>query len=111
MHLSELKAHHVSQLLEMAAANNIEGAKFVLLNITHGTREILMDEIDEITDHIQKAAGSTADVIWGYGKEIETRACDDPVRRLRRKPASTRVRVETVWGFGYTLKENDRDAR
>ena len=26
MHLSELKAHHVSQLLDMAAANNIEGA-------------------------------------------------------------------------------------
>ncbi|MBN8476184.1 transcription termination factor Rho [Sulfuritalea sp.] len=26
MHLSELKAHHVSQLLEMAATNNIEGA-------------------------------------------------------------------------------------
>ncbi len=26
MHLSELKTHHVSQLLEMAAANNIEGA-------------------------------------------------------------------------------------
>jgi transcription termination factor Rho len=26
MHLSELKAHHVSQLLEMAAANNIENA-------------------------------------------------------------------------------------
>ncbi len=51
------------------------------------------------------------DKIWGYGKEIETRACDDTVRRLRRKLASTRVRVETVWGFGYTLKENDRDAR
>ena len=26
MHLSELKAHHVSQLLEMAAANQIDGA-------------------------------------------------------------------------------------
>ena len=26
MHLSELKSHHVSQLLEMAAANNIENA-------------------------------------------------------------------------------------
>src|SRR5690606_15805632 len=49
--------------------NDISGAKFVLLNITHGTREILMDEIDEITEHIQKAAGSTADVIWGYGKD------------------------------------------
>ena len=49
--------------------NDISGAKFVLLNITHGSREILMDEIDEITNHIQKAAGSTADVIWGYGKD------------------------------------------
>ncbi|MBK8498782.1 MAG: cell division protein FtsZ [Flavobacteriales bacterium] len=49
--------------------NDISGAKFVLLNITHGTREILMDEIDEITSHIQKAAGSTADVIWGYGRD------------------------------------------
>lgn len=26
MHLSELKNHHVSQLLEMAAADDIEGA-------------------------------------------------------------------------------------
>jgi cell division protein FtsZ len=49
--------------------NNIAGAKFVLLNITHGTREILMDEIGEITDHIQDAAGSGADVIWGYGMD------------------------------------------
>jgi cell division protein FtsZ len=49
--------------------SNIAGAKFVLLNITYGTREILMDEIGEITDHIQQAAGSGADVIWGYGME------------------------------------------
>lgn len=47
--------------------NDISGAKYVLLNIAHGTREVLMDEIDEITNHIQNAAGSTADVIWGYG--------------------------------------------
>jgi cell division protein FtsZ len=49
--------------------SNIAGAKFVLLNITYGAREILMDEIGEITDHIQQAAGSGADVIWGYGME------------------------------------------
>jgi len=46
--------------------NDIKGAKYVLLNITHGEKEVLMDEIAEITDHIQDAAGSTADVIWGY---------------------------------------------
>ncbi len=44
------------------------------------------------------------DRIWGIGKEIETRACDDTVRRLRKKIAGTTVRIETVWGFGFILK-------
>ena len=47
--------------------NDIKGAKYVLLNITYGTKEILMDEIGIITDYIQDEAGSTADVIWGHG--------------------------------------------
>jgi len=46
--------------------NDIKGAKFVLLNVALGDRSISMDEMTEITDHIQAAAGSTADVIWGY---------------------------------------------
>jgi cell division protein FtsZ len=29
----------------------------------------MMDEITEITDYIQEAAGSTADVIWGHAKD------------------------------------------
>lgn len=47
--------------------NNIEGATYVLLNITYGAKAVLMDEISEITDYIQDEAGSTADVIWGHG--------------------------------------------
>ena len=47
--------------------NNIEGANYVLLNITYGDKEVLMDEITTITDYIQDEAGSTADVIWGHG--------------------------------------------
>lgn len=47
--------------------NNILGAKYVLLNITYGDKEVLMDEITEITDFIQDEAGSSADVIWGHG--------------------------------------------
>lgn len=46
------------------------------------------------------------DTIWGYGKDIETRACDDTVRRLRKKLVPSTVKIETVWGFGFTLKEN-----
>jgi len=47
--------------------NDISGAKYVLLNITYGAQEVLMDEITAITDFIQDEAGSTADVIWGHG--------------------------------------------
>lgn len=45
------------------------------------------------------------DNVWGYGKDIETRACDDTVRRLRKKLIHSNVKVETIWGFGFTLKE------
>ncbi|MFM6934519.1 MAG: cell division protein FtsZ [Flavobacteriales bacterium] len=47
--------------------NDINGASYVLLNITYGDKEVMMDEITEITDYIQDAAGATADVIWGHG--------------------------------------------
>ena len=47
--------------------NNIKGATYVLLNITYGSKVVLMDEISDITDYIQQEAGSTADVIWGHG--------------------------------------------
>ncbi len=49
--------------------NHILGAKNVLLNITSGKEEILMDEITEITDYIQNEAGSSAEIIWGLGHD------------------------------------------
>lgn len=49
--------------------NDISGAEYVLLNVTYGDVEVTMDEISEITDFIQDAAGSTADVIFGHGKD------------------------------------------
>lgn len=61
----------VTEALESPLLNDsdITGANFVLLNITFGTEEILMDEIMEITDYIQESAGQTAEVIWGYGTD------------------------------------------
>jgi cell division protein FtsZ len=57
--------------------NNIQGAKYVLLNITYGKNAVLMDEITEITDYIQEEAGSTADVIWGHGydEDLDEKLC------------------------------------
>ena len=49
--------------------NDIHGASDVLLNITFGTEDVTMDEVSEITDYIQDAAGDSANVIWGYGHD------------------------------------------
>jgi cell division protein FtsZ len=46
--------------------NQIEGARYILLNISSGTeQEVTMDEVSIITDYIQEEAGLAADLIWG----------------------------------------------
>ena len=45
------------------------------------------------------------DKIWGFASEIETRVADDTVKRLRKKLTGTNLIVDTVWGFGFRLKE------
>ncbi len=47
--------------------------------------------------------------IWGYNTEIETRATDDTVRRLRKKLEHSSVVIEAVWGFGFRLKVRDKN--
>ncbi|HDP55573.1 MAG TPA: cell division protein FtsZ [Bacteroidetes bacterium] len=49
--------------------NDIAGARNILLNVTSGMEEITMDEIGQITDFIQGAAGEDADLIWGNGTD------------------------------------------
>ncbi|WP_270089590.1 cell division protein FtsZ [Sphingobacterium sp. SYP-B4668] len=45
--------------------NEIEGARYILLNITSGKMEVTMDEVAIVTDFIQDKAGLSADLIWG----------------------------------------------
>ncbi len=86
--------------------SDIRGAKKVLVNITTGAGQVTMDEIGEIMEYVQEAAGST-DIILG--------ACDDPSigEKLSvtiiatgfesgRKPAYTEQKVMKV----YELNDN-----
>ncbi|WP_129716496.1 cell division protein FtsZ [Pedobacter sp. SYP-B3415] len=45
--------------------SEIEGARYILLNISSGSKEVTMDEVSIITDYIQEKAGLSADLIWG----------------------------------------------
>jgi cell division protein FtsZ len=85
--------------------NDINGASYVLLNITYGDKEVMMDEITEITDYIQDAAGATADVIWGHGYDatlgdkicitlIATGFSSTPITGFERAPERKIVALE-----------------
>ena len=85
--------------------NDINGASYVLLNITYGDKEVMMDEITEITDYIQDAAGATADVIWGHGFDatlgdklsitlIATGFSSSPITGFERAPERKIVALE-----------------
>lgn len=47
--------------------------------------------------------------IWGYSTEVETRATDDTVRRLRKKLEKSNVVIEAIWGYGFRLKVRGAD--
>lgn len=42
--------------------------------------------------------------VWQYEYEVDTRATDDVVKRLRKKLQATNVRIGAVWGFGFKLE-------
>lgn len=49
--------------------NNIHGAKDILINISWNRSELKMSELHAIIGHVQAAAGSNANIIWGAGSD------------------------------------------
>ncbi len=49
--------------------NDIAGASDILLHIITGSKELMMDEVEEITTYIQSQAGNGANLIWGNGTD------------------------------------------
>ncbi len=45
--------------------------------------------------------------VWQFDFDVDTRATDDMVKRLRRKlaAADSGVQIESVWGFGFRLAD------
>lgn len=43
--------------------------------------------------------------VWKFDFEVDTRATDDVVKRLRKKlnDAGANIKIDTVWGFGFKL--------
>lgn len=47
--------------------------------------------------------------IWGFDSEVDTRATDDMIKRIRKKlaHAGSILKIETLWGFGFIISDKD----
>lgn len=91
------------------------------LSINRKTLEVkINDQVIDLTpmeyqvlcyffDHKEKAISrdELLNNVWGYSKEVETRACDDTIRRLRKKLEYSQIQIETIWGFGFKLGKKE----
>lgn len=64
-----MRAVHGAINSPLLNSNNITGAKNILINISSGKMQATLDEIDEINNFVQDAAGNDTDIIFG--------TCDD----------------------------------
>jgi len=53
--------------------------------------------------------GELLDKIWGFENEVETRATDDMIKRIRKKLSDngSTLKIETVWGFGFKIEDKE----
>jgi DNA-binding response OmpR family regulator len=45
--------------------------------------------------------------VWGFDSEVDTRATDDMIKRIRKKllNAGSGLKIETLWGFGFMISD------
>lgn len=49
------------------------------------------------------------DKVWGFENDVETRATDDMIKRIRKKllSAGSVLKIDTVWGFGFKIQDKE----
>lgn len=49
------------------------------------------------------------DKVWGFENDVETRATDDMIKRIRKKllDAGSLLKIDTVWGFGFKIQDKE----
>lgn len=85
---------YINQALIKDSSIGLTGMEFSLLYY-------LLDNRDRAISR-----GELLDKIWGFEYEVETRATDDMIKRIRRKlsDANSKLKIETVWGFGFKIQ-------
>lgn len=110
--------------IEMDKNNSSSSNKISILDITVNTDEMSVEYSGKnigltgmeyslfcyLVENRNKAVSRNEllDKVWGFENEVETRATDDMIKRIRKKlsDSGSSLKIETVWGFGFKIKDD-----
>lgn len=84
-------------------------AKFKNKDIGFTKMEFLLLQYLVVNKNRAVGRGELLDKIWGFENEVETRATDDMIKRIRKKilDVGSTLKIETVWGFGFKIEDEE----
>ncbi|WP_428817494.1 response regulator transcription factor [Clostridium butyricum] len=119
----ELVARVRSLLRRTQTSNTLENVSFGALQLSLDRRSALLngypltltptefDFLAYLVQHQERAVrrDELLQALWQVDWQADTRATDDLVKRLRRKlrELNSPVRIETVWGFGFRIAQEE----
>ena len=98
LRVSDIKINHNSKRVEIGERDiGLTGMEFSLLYYLAVNKDRAVSRSELL------------DKVWGFENEVETRATDDMVKRIRKKlsDSGSQLKIETVWGFGFRLVDGE----
>jgi len=107
------KAHignnQIINILDISINTNIKQAEFDGKSIGLTGMELTL--LQYLVDNRNRAISRSEllDKVWGFENEVETRATDDCIKRIRKKlsDSGSVLKIETVWGFGFKIQDKE----
>lgn len=102
--VSQSKTYKDLCLDSVARRAQLAGQELLLTKTEFDLLEVLMENAG-----MAYSRDELLDRVWGF-EDIESRAVDDTVKRLRKKWQAypSQVGIETVWGYGFRLGVADK---
>lgn len=99
----------VIKISDISINNNIKRAEYHGKDIGLTGMEFLLLNYLAINKNRAVSRGELLDKVWGFENEVETRATDDMIKRIRKKlsDSGSSLKIDTVWGFGFRLVDGD----
>ncbi|MCX7923330.1 MAG: response regulator transcription factor [Clostridia bacterium] len=105
---TNVRNNHVIKICDILINPNTKQAEFDGKNI--GLTGMEFNLLYYLAENKDRAVSRNEllDKLWGFENEVETRATDDMIKRIRKKLsiAGSVLKIDTVWGFGFKIVEN-----